>query len=335
MWFARRRRSRAPHSRGAHRGSSGPPTGLAGLPRPVAAVVGGGGVYGATQVGIGYALEQRGFVPDLVVGTSVGAFNGAVAAAHPGSAARTLELTWTRLRRREVFPFGLPYSRAGLFADAGLRKLITESGLPSRIEDLAVPFIAVATDLASGDEVRLDRGDLESALLASSAIPGVLPPVERDGRILVDGGAVAHVPVLAARAAGAASVVVVATGPDSWPRTTSAAPRRAEAIAARAGLLMIHHQIQRDLREVSQQIPTVVLPTGVVSWPAMWDFSHSRQLIDAGSRAAGRFLDGLDIRGPGLYQSDDPQEPPPSVVDGAVAVGSDNPQRTTASEGTR
>lgn len=304
MGFARRRSTAAPLSRGdgASPASSGPPAGLAGLPRPVAAVVGGGGVYGATQVGVGYALEEHGFVPDLIVGTSVGAFNGAVAAANPGTAARSLALTWTGLRRRQVFPFGFRSFRAGLFADAGLRRLIARAGLPSRIEELPIPFVAVATDLVTGDPVLLDQGDLESALLASAAIPGVLPPVERDGRTLVDGGAVAHVPVLAAERAGAASVVVVVTGREGLPIGTSAPPRRAEAIAARAGLLMMHHQIERDLGEVSRRIPTVVLPTGVLAWPAIWDFSHSRRLIDAARESAGRFLDDLVITGPGLYR---------------------------------
>lgn len=297
------------------RGSNGPPRGLRGLPRPVAAVVGGGGVYGATQVGVGYALEQHGFVPDLIVGTSVGAFNGAVAAAHPGGAARALALTWTGLRRREVFPFGLRSFRAGLFADSGLRRLIKQAGLPARIEDLPVPFVAVATDLVTGEPVLLDHGDLESALLASAAIPGVLPPVERDGRILVDGGAVAHVPVLAARQAGAASVVVVVTGREALPLRTTAPPRRAEAVAARAGLLMMHQQIERDLREVSREIPTVVLPTGVVAWPALWDFSRSRQLIDAALLSASRFLDELVVTGPGLYR----REPVAAAVGPATA----------------
>lgn len=311
------------------RGSNGLPRGLRGLPRPVAAVVGGGGVYGATQVGVGYALEQHGFVPDLIVGTSVGAFNGAVAAAHPGTAARSLALTWTGLRRREVFPFGLRSFRAGLFADAGLRRLIKRAGLPARIEDLPVPFVAVATDLVTGEPVLLDHGDLESALLASAAIPGVLPPVERDGRILVDGGAVAHVPVLAARQAGAASVVVVVTGREALPLRTTAPPRRAEAVAARAGLLMMHQQIERDLREVSREIPTVVLPTGVVAWPALWDFSHSRRLIDAALLSASRFLDELVVTGPGLYRRE-----PVAAAPGA-APGTRTGTRATARTGAR
>lgn len=280
--------------------------GLRALPRPVAVVVGGGGVLGAAQVGVGWALEQRGFVPDLIIGTSVGALNGAIAAAHPGEAAPWLDRVWTQARRREVFPFGYLSSRASIFADRGLRRLIARAELPSRIEQLEIPFTAVATDLATGAQALLDHGDLESALLASAAIPGVLPPVEREGRTLVDGGVIALVPVRVAQQAGAASVVVLSTGPASRPLRPAIPPRRAGAVAARAGLLLWHEQIERDLHEVSERIPTVVVPTGIETWPAPWDFGHSQRLIETACLAAGRFLDGLHISGPGLYQVDEP-----------------------------
>jgi NTE family protein len=280
--------------------------GLRSLPRPVAVAVGAGGVLGAAHVGVGHALEERGFTPDLIVGTSVGALNGAIAAAHPHRAAQWLDHVWTRLRRREVYPLGFFSSRASVFADRGLRRLIARAGLPARIEELAVPFAAVAMDLGTGAQVLLDHGDLESALLASAAIPGILPPVDRDGRTLVDGGVVAYVPVRAALQRGAASVLVLSAGPESWPLRSTLPRRSASAIASRAGLLALHHQIERDLHEVAERIPTVVLPTGIETWPAPWDFRHSRRLISTASRTAGRFLDGLHVSGPGLYRDDDP-----------------------------
>jgi NTE family protein len=271
----------------------------------VAVVVGAGGVLGAAHIGVGYALERHGFVPDMIIGTSVGALNGAIAAAHPDRAAPWLDHVWTQLRRRDVYPLGYLSSRTSVFTDRGLRRLIARAELPSRIEQLAVPFTAVAMDLVTGAPVLLDRGDLQSALLASAAIPGMLPPVDRAGRTLVDGGVIAYVPVLAARQAGAASVVVVTTGPESSPLRPTSTRRRAGAIAARAGLLLLHHQIERDLREVAQHIPTVVLPTGIEDWPAPWDFGHSQRLISTACRTAGRFLDELHINGPGLYRVND------------------------------
>jgi NTE family protein len=274
--------------------------GLRALPRPVAAVIGGGGVLGAAQVGIGYALEQRGFIPDMVIGTSVGALNGAIVAAHPGTAASRLDHMWTRVRRREAYPLGFMSSRVSIVADRGLRRLIARAELPQRIEQLKIPFTAVATDLATGTEVLLSEGDLESALLASAAIPGGLPPVDREGRTLIDGGIIAYVPIRAAQKAGAASVVVLSAGPE-WPLSPALPPRRADAVAARAALLLTHCEIERDLRGVSTRIPTVVLPTGIKTWPAPWDFRHSQRLIITAAQAAGRFLDGLHVNGPGLY----------------------------------
>ncbi|MBK3567245.1 patatin-like phospholipase family protein [Streptomyces sp. MBT62] len=312
MRVARRRRSFSSADVAFHGGGSVRPhgtprtAGLGALPRPVAVVVGAGGVLGAAHIGVGYALEQRGFVPDMIVGTSVGALNGAIAAAHPDRAAPWLDHVWTRLRRRDVYPLGRLSERTSVFTDRGLRRLIARAELPSRIEQLAVLFTAVAMDLVTGAQVPLDRGDLESALLASAAIPGMLPPVDRAGRTLVDGGVIAYVPVLAALQAGAASVVVVAAGPENSPLPTVLPRRRAGAIAGRAGLLLLHHQIERDLREVSQHIPTVVLPTGIEDWPAPWDFGHSQRLIDTACFTAGLFLDGLRISGPGLYRVDDP-----------------------------
>jgi NTE family protein len=271
----------------------------------VAVVVGAGGVLGAAHIGVGYALERHGFVPDMIIGTSVGALNGAIAAAHPDRAAPWLDHVWTQLRRRDVYPLGYLSSRTSVFTDRGLRRLIARAELPSQIEQLAVPFTAVAMDLVTGAPVLLDQGDLQSALLASAAIPGMLPPVDRAGRTLVDGGVIAYVPVLAAQQAGAASVVVVATGPESSPLRPTSTRRRAGAIAARAGLLLLHHQIERDLHEVAQHIPTVVLPTGIEDWPAPWDFGHSQRLISTACRTAGRFLDELHINGPGLYRVND------------------------------
>ncbi|WP_228040183.1 patatin-like phospholipase family protein [Streptomyces chromofuscus] len=297
--------------------------GLDSLPRPVAAVVGAGGVLGAAHVGVGYALEQRGFAPDMIVGTSVGALNGAIAAAHPDTAAPWLDNVWTQLRRRDVYPLGYSVSRGSLFTDRGLHRLIAGAGLPSRIEELAVPFTAVATDLVTGAPALLGHGDLTSALMASAAIPGMLPPVVREGRTLVDGGVVAYVPVLAALEAGAASVVVLSAGPESSPLSPDVPRRRASAIAARAGMLLLHHQIQRDLREVSRHIPTVVLPTGIDSWPSPWDFGHSHRLISTAARTAGRFLDTLSVDGPGLYRLDDPVTA--SAVPGAAPAGRERP----------
>lgn len=300
---------------------------LADLPRPTALVIGAGGCLGAAQVGVGLALAEHGFVPDLVVGTSVGALNGSVVAAHPGEAASWLRHLWSHLRRRRVYGLGLRgrRPRGAVFSADGLRALIDDAGLPDRIEDLPVPFRAVATDLVSGREVSMSHGCLTSALLASAAIPGVLPPVERDGLVLVDGGVTAYVPVLAARRGGAASIVAVSSGPENWP-LRPVRPRRATSVAARADLFLLHHQIERDLHQVASTVPTVVMPTGIEDWPSPWDFSQADRLIATARAAAGRFLDSGAIgSAAGLYRTPDTERT--SVPRTAALVGTGRPDR--------
>lgn len=267
--------------------------GLLGMPRPVALVLGGGGCAGAAQAGVLVALEERGFAPDLVVGTSVGALNGAVVAARPGAAASWLTEAWLRTRRHDVLSIRPPWRRegaGGVFSTDGLRRLIARAELPLRLDDLPIRFHAVATDVTTGSIAVMSAGNLESALLASTAIPGVLPPVERNGHVLVDGGVVANVPVLAALEAGAASMVVVRSGPEALPPPSGSRPR-ARLIAARSGRLLVRHQIERDLLQASLHVPTVVMPTGVDCWPHSWDLSQSERLITTARAASRAFLE--------------------------------------------
>jgi NTE family protein len=186
--------------------TGGPSAGLCARPRPVAVVVGAGDALGAAHVGVGYTLERRAVVPDMITETSVGALNGAIAAAHPDRAAPRLDHVRTRLRRREVYPPGYLPSRASIFTDRGPRRLIARA-------QLSVPFAAVAMDPVTGAPALLDHGGLESAPPAGAPIPGMPPPVGRGGRTLID------------RAAG----VVVALGPESSPLRPVEGRRRAGA----------------------------------------------------------------------------------------------------------
>ncbi len=189
------------------------------LPQPTAFVLGGGGSYGAVQMGMIRALAETDLRPSLVVGTSVGALNGVLVAANPETGPTALAAVWPQIERKQVFPgnvvshaLAVGSSRPWLFNPGPLSDLVAAHLPVTHVEDLAVPFVAVATDLDTGVRVEIDSGDLRSALLASSAIPGVFPWVERDGRRLVDGGLVANVPVGGGLARGAKSVVVLDCG---------------------------------------------------------------------------------------------------------------------------
>jgi NTE family protein len=150
------------------------------------------------------ALLEGGIRPDLVVGTSVGAINGAFAAGHLGlDGIGTMRRFWLSVQRSDVFhisPRQLVRGTLGnqnhLFSQRGLRSLITRAGIGfSRLEDAPIPLYVVATDLLRGDPVRLSHGDAVEALLASAAIPGVCYPVDIEGRTLIEGGVVANLPV--------------------------------------------------------------------------------------------------------------------------------------------
>src|SRR5580692_8666303 len=175
-------------------------------------VLAGGGSLGAVQVGMLQALSERSIHPDLLVGTSAGALNAAFVAGHgiDTPALGRLADVWRSLQRRDVFPLD-PWrqllvatgSRPSLCSNAVLGRLIA-THLPYRdLTDTTIPLHVVATDLLSGQEVLLGSGDVQSAVLASASIPGVFPPVVRQGLTLVDGGVADNAAISQAVALGA------------------------------------------------------------------------------------------------------------------------------------
>ena len=161
----------------------------------VAFVLSGGASLGAIQVGMLRALLAHDVRPDMIVATSVGALNGAFLASHGSTPESVDELSslWRGVRRGHVFPLepltgllGFLGARRNLVPGAGLRRLITRHVMHERLEDLPIPLHVVACDVLSGDEVLLSKGPLAEAVLASAAIPGVFPPVEWEGRLLID-----------------------------------------------------------------------------------------------------------------------------------------------------
>jgi NTE family protein len=170
---------------------SGPPN--------VAFVLGGGGVLGAHEVGMLRALCEAGIQPDAVIGTSVGAVNGAlVAAGFSPDAVTHLANLWTSIGDEGVFGGSvlarmstLVRSRTHLHSNERLRALLEQHLPVSLIEELAVPFQCVAASVERAGAHWFSSGPLVDAVLASAAVPGLLPPVEIDGEHYLDGGEVA------------------------------------------------------------------------------------------------------------------------------------------------
>ena len=180
-----------------------------------ALVLGGGGSRGAAEVGLYRALVELGIPIDFVVSSSIGAVNGAMIAA--GLPPGELERRWKALRSRDVLGTGWPLWRllvrpASLFSNQSLRGLL-EKILPVRsFGELRMPLVIVATDLETGESVALTEGSLVEAILASTALPGLFPPIQWQGRRLIDGGLSNNMPIDLAVERGAERVIGMLCG---------------------------------------------------------------------------------------------------------------------------
>lgn len=175
--------------------------------RKVGLALGSGASRGLAHIGVMRALKEEGLEVSFVAGTSMGALIGSVYAAGnlPRLEADFLEFDWRSVAGLldPVFP------RSGLIDGQKVARFITDYTSRGGVEDLPVKFRAVATDLLTGSEVILDSGDVTEAVRASIAVPGLLTPAQRNGRILLDGGLVNPVPVSVVRAMGADFVIAV------------------------------------------------------------------------------------------------------------------------------
>jgi NTE family protein len=260
-------------------------------------VLSGGGSLGAVQVGMLAALDERGFRPDVLIGTSVGALNAAYVAANGFDAATVegLASIWRRTRRADVFPLdplrqtlAVAGRRASLCSRRPLRHLV-ESNLALRdIEDARLALHIVTTDVMSGEEVVLSTGDAASAVLASAAIPAVFTPVERDGRILMDGGVANNAAVSHAIRLGADRVVVLPAG---YSCALAAPPTTPLAAATHAITLLIEQRLIVEVAHLSQSADLIVLPPLCPLSVSPTDFGAADDLMSRAHSTTGDWLD--------------------------------------------
>ena len=247
-------------------------------------VLSGGASLGAVQVGGLAALLESGVTPDLIVGCSAGAVNGGWLA---GRAGRTdvsgLADLWRMLSTASVFPrrpvnglLGVLGRRRHLVPASGVGKILTDNLLFDRIEHAPVALAVVATDVLSGDDVLLTDGDAVAAILASTAIPGVFPPVTIGGRELMDGGVVNNTPISHAVALGADVVWVL---PTAHCFARPAAPTTVLGMALNALTLALNHRLAADVERYQGVVDLRVAPPlcNVSISPA--DFGHADELI--------------------------------------------------------
>ena len=250
------------------------------------------------------ALLERDIVPTLIVGTSVGAINGAVAAASPTVAtADRLEEVWSQIDQNGVFDGSvlsrlatLARSRTHLHGNEALRGLLT-GALPERFEDLEVPFQCVAASIERASERWFASGPLVDAVMASAAVPGVLPAVELDGEHFLDGGIVNSIPVSRAVELGAKTIYVLQVGRLERPLEP---PRWPWEVGLVAFEIARRHRFLGDLERLPEDVVVHVLPTGQPDPPRYnelsqlryRDTSHVAERIARAREATASYLEG-------------------------------------------
>ena len=263
----------------------------------------GGASFAAAQVGTAQALLEAGCHPDILIGSSAGAINAAWLAADPTLAGLGhLSELWESVRRRDVFPLNPWLLLAGL---AGLRdhtvspvhlaRWLRANSLLRRLEDGALPLSVVATDIETGEEVRLEKGPAVPALMASAAIPGVFPPVRIQGRWLMDGSIVSDTPLAPAIEAGATRIYVLSSGPGG------AEPRPASAFGTllRSTSILLSRAHTSALGRWSERAEIFVVPVPRVPGTSAFGFSQSRELIASARSLASDWLRAPTAAPPG------------------------------------
>lgn len=269
------------------------PERIATLPRPLAFVLPGGGALGAYQVGVLQALATAGVQPDLLVGVSAGSVNAALYAWNPGmQGLARMEQMWRGITRRDLMR--IRFGRMAL-AVAGRHPSFLDNmdghrflrrHLGARLLQHAPTRVAlVATDLLTGEAVALTEGDAAQAVLASSAFPGVFPPVEIDGRSLVDGGVVADIPLDLTLQLGAATALVLSV---PWLAATKV-PRHALDILFRASSLGVEAHGRTVLRRPPPGLVVVEVPAPETDITT-FDVGRSVHMLDEGRARAGEWL---------------------------------------------
>ena len=259
-------------------------------------VFAGGGARGAAQIGMLQALMDHGIAADDVYGASVGAINAAGYAGDPTPAGvERMANLWRTTTSTDVFPqsripplMRFVQQREAVHSNDGLRRVI-EGGLTfERIEEAPVHLEVVATSLTDGRTQWFTEGPATDAILASAALPSLLPPVEIDGDVYIDGGVVDNVPIGRAMAQGAERIFVLLCGP---LRYTPHRYRRPVEAVLTAFFIAIHAKFARELERLPAGVEVIVF--SVDSDPASRydDFSGTEALIEAGRMNADTILD--------------------------------------------
>lgn len=270
-----------------------------------AVVLSGGGPLGALQVGALKALFEHGLRPDLVTGTSVGALNATYVANDPTiTGIERLETIWRNLGEDDLFPggrFRASWARMfvrgnRVFENGGLQRLISSTlGPHVRFEDFQVPLAIVTTDIETGEERLFTSGEVMLPLLASTAMPGVFPPVEIEDRVYTDGGVANNVPIAPAVDMGAETLWVLNSTSHTNQRRPLARPMD---YFFHAFTLARAQRLGLDLKHYSEKVNIILVPTTPLRFFVPFaSMEHTSVLIETSYKHTKKFLAGqLDVK---------------------------------------
>ena len=258
-------------------------------------ILSGGGAMGALQVGILRSLFRRGFRPGRIIGTSVGALNGAFLAFYPDEeGVDRLSGIWRGIERERFInlnPMRLAYRLAlrqhCLFSNEFLRRLIAQHAVDDDFAATKVPLHVVATSVASGQKRVFSEGSVSQAVLASTAIPGVFCPVEIDGEEFIDGGVVANLDLETAISLGARDILAI----DLSRCFHDDAPDNVLRMITRTVDIVMRERVDRDMEALRHRSRITLLQPEMTRGPGVGDLRHVPRLIEEGEAFAEQVID--------------------------------------------
>lgn len=263
-------------------------------------VFAGGGSFGAIQVGMLHSLASHGIAADMVVGSSVGALNGAFYAGDPTlKGVERLQTIWRGLTRQDVFPMSwrtvlsFLWRRDFLIPHDGIRKLIDDHIPYRNLQDATLPLHIVTTDIVSGDSVVLSEGPIAEAIVASTAIPGAFAPVHYRDHYLADGAISSNTPIQVAVKKGARRLIILPTG---HACATQKPPVGAVANALHALTLLIARQLVSELESLGPEIEYFVVPPLCPLVGSPYDFSRTSDHIARAIETTDAWLAQHDLQ---------------------------------------
>jgi NTE family protein len=254
------------------------------------------------------ALAEHGVRPDLVLGTSIGALNGAFVAADPTPAgAQRLAEVWREVRRDGAFlenpvrqAARVARYRTHLLSNAPLRSIIDRHLPVERIEDLPIGFQCVAASIEEAGARWFDTGPITDAVVASCAVPGLFPPVEIDGQHYLDGGLVHSIPVGRALELGATEIYVLQVGRVEQPLRP---PQRPWEVATVAFEISRRHRFVHEMASVPASVTLHLLPSGAPESPNLslgyGRTGRMRERMEQAYAASSAYLDTAATDGEG------------------------------------